>query len=371
MSSRPPEPPFDPDDRWNDDVDRPYRRSSRGGRADQHEATVAVGRRRPPLWMILGGLVALVLLILFAVNLTRGGPGQDRLDNNGTASNEGASGNATAAAAADPAARCATRQTYNLVKAELFRQAAATRGSDQATFDRLANYATLRMDSPVLKRQDQGLGTIVCSGRAAIDLPPGVVVAGGRTSLSAQLDYALQPAADNRGTVVTLAGADPITIPLATAARATEQTATDTNAVEAGAAPTDGSAPATDQTPAAPGPIAPSPQPIPVPRAPTPPPAPTPDRASADPGFNCRYARTRGEIAVCGDDGLALLDRRMTSIYVDALRNSSPGQNALLHQTRDRFLAFRDRCGNNSCIAGAYRDRIREISDIMAGRWQP
>jgi len=370
MSSRPPEPPFDPYDRQAPRDDRPLRRDRDADHPYERDETVVVRRRRPPLWAILGGLLAVVLLILFAVNLARGGPGEDRLDENGVATTDAAPRNATEAAS-DPAARCASRPTYDLVKAELFRQAAATRGSDQATFDRLANYATLRMDSPVLKRQDEGLGTLVCSGRASIDLPPGVVVAGGRTSLTAQLDYALQPAADRTGTVVTLAGAEAITVPLATAARAVEPATADSNPAMTGAAPLDGSAPDFDQAAAPPGPIAPTSQPIPVPRAPTPPPAPTPDRAGASPAFNCRYARTRGEIAVCGDDGLALLDRRMTSVYVDALRNASPGQNVLLHQTRDRFLDYRDQCGNNACIAGAYRDRIREISDIVAGRWRP
>jgi uncharacterized protein len=43
----------------------------------------------------------------------------------------------------------------------------------------------------------------------------------------------------------------------------------------------------------------------------------------------------------------------------------------MLDQTRDRFLRFRDNCRTNSCIADAYRGRIREIRDIMSGSWQP
>lgn len=375
MSSRPPEPPFDPYEREQGGPYAPGERDfdprERRGYDSREEP---VGRRRgPPLWAILAGLVALVLMALFAVNLTRGGPGQDRLDGSSTAGTDKERSNG-AASAADPARRCANKQIYDQVKAELFRQAAATRASDKAVFDRLAAYATLRMEAPVLKRQDANVGTLVCSGRASIDLPPGLVVAGGRTSLSAELDYALQNAADGSGQVVTLAGADPITVPLATLARASQaSTATEGNAAAPGLPADSLPAPAPAPAPAAPPPpqpIAPAPRPVPVPRAETPPPAPTAPRASASPAFNCRYAKTRGEIAVCNDDGLALLDRRMTSIYVEALREASPAQNALLHRTRDRFLGYRDRCPNNACMAGAYRDRMREIDDIMAGRWR-
>ena len=53
------------------------------------------------------------------------------------------------------------------------------------------------------------------------------------------------------------------------------------------------------------------------------------------------------------------------------MSTSTPEAQALLRRTRDRFLAYRDRCPNNACVAGAYQDRMREISDIAAGRWQP
>jgi len=42
-----------------------------------------------------------------------------------------------------------------------------------------------------------------------------------------------------------------------------------------------------------------------------------------------------------------------------------------LQSTRDRFLAYRDRCTNRQCIGDAYTGRMREIRDIMEGRWQP
>jgi hypothetical protein len=34
-------------------------------------------------------------------------------------------------------------------------------------------------------------------------------------------------------------------------------------------------------------------------------------------------------------------------------------------------MAYRDRCPTNACIGDAYVGRMREIRDIMEGRWQP
>lgn len=312
---------------------------------------------------MLAGLLALLLVGLFAYRLTRSGPGQDRLDEGSAASN--------VAGAAASAERCGTQRTYDLVKRELFRRAGQERGSDQAAFDRLSAYATVRVEAPVLKRQDEELGTQVCSGRVSIDLPPGVAVVGGRRTLTADVDYALQPAADRSGDVVTLSGAEPIIVPLATLARTGSQPG-----LPQGQAPV-------QQEPAAPQPgdqgfgqPAPAPAPPAPPQptrpreaAPLPPAAPSAPQASARPSFNCANARTRGEIAVCNDAGLAALDRQMAGFYFRSLREGNATQRALLQRTRGSFLAFRDKCRSDSCVAGAYRDRMREIADIMADRW--
>ncbi|MDQ3482196.1 MAG: hypothetical protein M3448_02130, partial [Pseudomonadota bacterium] len=95
-----------------------------------------------------------------------------------------------------------------------------------------------------------------------------------------------------------------------------------------------------------------------------------PPRATANPSFNCRNARTRGEVAVCSDGGLASLDRQMASQFYGAMSQGDAAQRALLQRTRGRFLSYRDSCRSDACVAGAYRDRMREISDIMAGRWR-
>jgi uncharacterized protein YecT (DUF1311 family) len=293
----------------------------------------------PTLIALLGCVAILILVIaFFAVNR---GPNPDRLSDNEVVQG---------APQADPAKRCAASATYDLIKRDLFRRAAELRGSDQAAYDRLAAVAVVRMENPVLESEDSATGAINCSGSLSLDLPPGVAVVGGRRTLTADVDYTIQRAADDSGDVVLLKNADAIVAPLATLARTAPapqpSAAVSSNAV----APVD--------------PLAPVPQGS----AASPPPAPAP---SGRPSFDCANARTRGEIAVCQDGGVAALDVNMAAQYRRALAVATPAQRALLQSTRDRFLAYRDRCPNRSCIADSYTGRMREIRDIMEGRWQP
>jgi uncharacterized protein len=71
------------------------------------------------------------------------------------------------------------------------------------------------------------------------------------------------------------------------------------------------------------------------------------------------------------DPSLSALDVNMSRQYQRAMGASTPAQHALLQSTRSRFIAFRDRCPNRQCIADAYVGRMREIRDIVEGRWQP
>lgn len=99
--------------------------------------------------------------------------------------------------------------------------------------------------------------------------------------------------------------------------------------------------------------------------------APSPARVAAvRPSFSCRYARTRSEVAVCGDAGLAGLDQQMASQFNTAYRQSTRAQREVLERSRMRFLYRRDRCQSASCIAEVYRRRMSEIDDIAARNWR-
>jgi uncharacterized protein YecT (DUF1311 family) len=299
---------------------------------------------------LIAGLVLLVLLVAYFA--TSRNPDQDKLTNAAVTSTN---------VPTDEKA-CASKATYDLIKRELFRRAAQLRGSDQAAYDRLSAYAVVRMENPVMESEDSSTHAVSCSGSLSLDLPPGVAVVGGRRTLMSDVDYTVQPAADESGTVVLLRNADSIIAPLATLAR-TAQPAPTAEAVTSEGA----SAPEQPISPTAPAAPPPAAAPAPAPSEPAAPPRP----AGARPSFDCAKARTRGEIAVCSNAGLAALDRNMAAQYSRSMAGASPEQQMLLRRTRDRFLAFRDRCPNTACIGDAYVGRIREIRDIMEGRWQP
>jgi hypothetical protein len=299
-------------------------------------------RLNPTLIALLLGVVLLLLLIAYFA--TSRNPEQDKLKDN----------QITTAQPASSEKRCASQQTYDLIKRELFRRAAQLRGSDQAAYDKLAAYAVVRMENPVLESESKSTGAVNCSGSLSLDLPPGVAVVGGRHTLMSDIDYEVQPAADGSGMVVLLRNADAIVAPLATLARVQQP-------APGPAAPVETNGVVPEQPPPATVPLTPS--------APTPPVAPR--SATARPSFDCANARSRGEIAICSDAGLAALDRNMSAQFGRAMAGASPEQQALLRRTRDRFLAYRDRCPNNACIGDAYVGRMREIRDIMEGRWQP
>jgi uncharacterized protein len=70
-------------------------------------------------------------------------------------------------------------------------------------------------------------------------------------------------------------------------------------------------------------------------------------------------------VAVCSNPGLASLDRQMSAQFFSALSVARPGQRAMLQRSRNRFLAARNACGSEACIAQTYRARIAEIRRIM------
>ena len=70
---------------------------------------------------------------------------------------------------------------------------------------------------------------------------------------------------------------------------------------------------------------------------------------------------------VCGSSRLAAKDRAMSSLFYSALNDADERQRRELRRTRDRFLAYRDRCPDEACVAEAYDGRMEEIRDIMRG----
>jgi len=289
-------------------------------------------RRLNPILLALLGGVAILLGVVWYFSSNRS-PDQDKLINPQLHSEQ-----------AEPTALCSDSETYRIIKNQLFTRAAQIRGSDQAMFAKVAGVAVLLMENAVMEGEDSAKRTVNCSGNLSLDLPPGLTVFGGARTLTADVDYTILLPGDAAVMNVEAHGTDAIVTALATLAEA---------------APTDAAAP--DGNAVAPGGNAAAAESAAKPVGPA-------NAAAVRPSFDCANARTAGESAVCADSGLAALDVNMAAEYRRALASAGPAQRQQLQSSRDRFLAYRDRCPTRQCMADAYVGRMREIRDIMEGR---
>src|SRR3546814_10415084 len=62
----------------------------------------------------------------------------------------------------------------------------------------------------------------------------------------------------------------------------------------------------------------------------------------SSPSFDCRNARTRSEVMICGSEKLARRDRRMVEAFDSAMAGADPRTRQILLRTRDNFLAYRE-----------------------------
>jgi uncharacterized protein len=87
-------------------------------------------------------------------------------------------------------------------------------------------------------------------------------------------------------------------------------------------------------------------------------------RAVSRPSFNCRYARTAVEHAICGDPALAAKDRHLALLYEQA----GGSRFRPVDPTQWGWLAARNGCARaprpalDACVHHAYDARIAELS---------
>lgn len=262
-------------------------------------------------------------------------------------------------------AACSSQATYDRLKQVAFDEAIRIRNADPVNLDTLSTHSFVRVENPVVKSRDETLDVTVCSGRFILQVPPGAERAfDGKRQLAADIEYAAQAAADGSGLVYQIKGAEPIIYRLATFDLRSEGYRPDSAPPVAAAGPPK-LPPVPTQT-AGPSPAPPRPTPAAQPTS-----APTRTAAapasSTAPSFRCRAGQSRSERMVCSSDRLAALDRQMSSLFYSELSRGSERQRAALRRTRDRFLAYRERCADEACVAQAYIDRMDEIRDIAAG----
>src|SRR5688500_11450701 len=77
----------------------------------------------------------------------------------------------------------------------------------------------------------------------------------------------------------------------------------------------------------------------------------------ASPSFDCAEARLDAERMICANPALARRDRALALLY----RGAAP-QPPLFRQSQRRWLAARNDCGTEACVAAAYDARIAAIA---------
>ena len=181
-----------------------------------------------------------------------------------------------------------------------------------------------------------------CGGWLSLDIPPGMVVDGGRTTVAADLDFTLTRNDEGILQLAQLSGAKGIIRSLSTFAPEPRSSEVEVD------------------------------RPAPVVSAPTPAPKgvgrPAPATKTADP---CSGIAGRPDRMLCQNGNLASLDRQLSSFYRQSWERANERKRALLVETRQGFNARRDACASQNCMTTAYVLRLREIGDIMAGRTSP
>jgi uncharacterized protein len=85
---------------------------------------------------------------------------------------------------------------------------------------------------------------------------------------------------------------------------------------------------------------------------------------AAGPGFDCRYASTYVEIAICDSRELSRLDRVLNLEYRKAQNRLDEFDIQDLADAQDGWIARRDACGTLRCVDRAYRNRIAQLRNV-------
>ncbi len=236
-------------------------------------------------------------------------------------------------------AECVSKAVIERMRDSLFDSAIAAAKEGTQNLNSLRSVLSGRIESPLLQAHDDALKRTSCSGRLVFALPPNTHRAfAGATSLSGEIAYDIQPAADQSGPVVKMTGGEPIVDALVNAVRsrkAPERVAR--------AAPVDrGFAGFAFDPPEV------------TERS-----NPVPEMASIQgPSFSCGGKLNRVERMICDDGSLADQDRALNSAWRDARSRTSDARKPALEAERQKYLARRNACRDSLCIATTYDEWI-------------
>jgi hypothetical protein len=250
-------------------------------------------------------------------------------------------GAATVAAANKAAADCTSRAVVEKLRDAIFDTAIAKVEEEEATkLNSLRSVVSGRLENPLVLGFDEALQRSECSGMIIFGLPPNTKEAFKTAQLTAEIGYAVQPAADKSGLVVAAIGIEPLVDRLTDGAERKRE-----NSGSAARRDPFGNLFEPDR------------------RGPPPPPVDLsgPPIASITPSFACKGKLNRVERIICDDAGLADMDRGMAEAWREAKVRTPPGDMARLEAKRRAWLNERNSCSDGICIAASYDGWTSEL----------
>ena len=80
-------------------------------------------------------------------------------------------------------------------------------------------------------------------------------------------------------------------------------------------------------------------------------------------GFNCNHAKLPAEVAICNNDELSALDRRLNALYFQVREEAVGDARLALEAEQQAWLRERNECGaDEGCLPRAYDVRIVNLS---------
>lgn len=216
---------------------------------------------------------------------------------------------------------CGSESTYDGIKDIVFDEAIKAFGGP-GPLNSLRRAVRLRMEVPTVSNIDEKLNRVDCTGRAVIDLPPGVREQfGGDRALEAELEYSIQPAADKSGSVLRVEGIGNVIQRLVGAA----------TLVRSSEIATQG------------GPQL---------------------QKTYNPSFDCGKALSNVERMICQDETLASYDRALSDRYFQLKSGVSATEWQIILRSQREFLAQRAQCPDANCVRSAYVQQARYLDQL-------
>ncbi len=240
-----------------------------------------------------------------------------------------------------PESECISRPVIERMRDSIFDAAIANAKEGTQNLNNLRAVLSGRIESPLLQSHDASIRRTACSGRLVFALPPNMHrVFRGETSLSAEVAYEIQPAADQSGLVVQITGSEPIVDALVNAVQTSKVARTQP---DAGSSSKDFDGFGFD--PPSTASLPPSSRAVPV-------------SDIIGPSFPCGGKLNRVEQMICSDASLADQDRALASAWRDAKSRTTGSRKAALEAERQRYLSKRNGCGDALCVATTYDEWI-------------